>query len=144
MLEFFQLLYQGFLFLAWSSLLFPLVGDITGMAKVLWAVILLLLYRAELHIFLTRLLYSFVTLFLLRGPLKLIDSSWPRYVCIHVYTSLHVQVLLLSVRLFLYFFLNFPFSVFYVYIYAHFVSPKVIPTSLENVVMILSKSFASS
>ena len=47
----------------------PIVGVITGMAKVLWAVILLLLYRSELYIFLTRLLYSFVTLSLLRGPL---------------------------------------------------------------------------
>ena len=47
----------------------PVVGDVTGMAKVLMAVILLLLYRSELHIFLTRLLYSFVTLSLLRGPL---------------------------------------------------------------------------
>ena len=64
------------------QLIISVVGVITGMAKVLWAVILLLLYRSELHIFLTHLLYSFVTLSLLRGPLLLIDSSWPRYVYI--------------------------------------------------------------
>ena len=58
----------------------PKVGTNTGSAKELWAITLLEAEILEVHIFLTLVKFSFVTLSLLIEPSKLMFSSCPRNV----------------------------------------------------------------
>ena len=114
----------------------PNGGVMTGTAKVLWAVTLLLLHKADDQIFLTLFLYSLTTRSLFRGPLYPTDSSCPRY----LYSSLSLSSLtfnpLISID---------PFPLFrfprIINTYAHLSSLNFIPISLDYVVIMSRRSF---
>ena len=64
---------------SFAQLIIPNVGVITGIAKILWNVSLLLAYNSDDKIFLTLCKYSLVTLSLFRASLNSVSSSCPKY-----------------------------------------------------------------
>ena len=70
---------SSFLISSFVQLSTPIVGVISGTAKLLRVIDLFMAFNSDLQILLTLLLYSLMTRSLCSGPSKPTDSSIPRY-----------------------------------------------------------------